>query len=322
MKKHYFSGWAVLLLFTAILSSCEKDPPVCDFTFVADGLTVTFTANATNADSYAWDFGDETTGTEKNPVHTYAAAGDFEVELTAKGEGGSDKKKQTVTVTVGLEDVKVWLTGGPSDSDGKTWVLKSEVVDGDGASAVEPSMLVLIPVPADFFPWLGNEGKDGKKDEFTFKYDGSYSIETNNDTVTSISIFAFVNGITVPNSNSPYGTCRATPFTEPAGATWTLGEEDFVVDAITNPSDVNVPPTHANATFTGKRWLSFSAGAFFGFLDFTTSGPTSKVIIKSISPTEMKVALMVCMYGAAAQPGGIAYANLPTHLYHMTFVAK
>lgn len=328
MLTNFKTNMKTRLIFTIMLAaviltgitSCKKDPPTCDFTFEGSGLTVTFTAAVTNADTYAWDFGDGSTSTEANPVHAYAGGGEYEVKLVVTGGGGTAEKIAQVTVAPNLEDYKTMLTGGSGAANGKTWVLKTATItDGDGASAVSPSMLVLIPVPADFFPWLGSEKLDGKKDEFTFKYNGSYTINTRNDTVVSISIFAFVNGKTVPNSNSPYGTCRFTPYVQPTGGTWALNESDFTVDAITNPSDVNIPPAHGNVTFTGKKWLSLSAGSFLGFLDFTTS---SKIIIKSISPTEMRVALMVCMYGAAGAPGGIQYAQLPTHMYHMTFVPK
>jgi PKD repeat protein len=310
----------VCLSFCALFTSCQKDPPTCDFTYTAAGLSVSFTAVATNTDTYAWDFGDSQTSTEANPVHSYTGGGDYDVKLKVTGEGGTAEKKIKVTVSPNAEDIKVMLTGGPSATNGKTWVLKtSSITDGDGASAVEPSMLVLIPTPADFYSWLGRERLDGKKDEYTFKYNGSYTITTKNDTSIAMSIFAFANGITVPNSNGPYGTCRAAGYVQPAGATWTLNETDITVDAITDPSTTAVPPVHSNKTFSGKKWISLSTGSFFGFRDFSTS---SNIIIKSISPTEMRIALMVCIYQGAVAPGGIAYANLPTHIYHMTFVPK
>jgi len=310
----------VCLSFCALFTSCQKDPPTCDFTYTATGLSVSFTAVATNTDAYAWDFGDTQTSTEANPVHAYTGGGEYDVKLVVTGEGGTAEKKIKVTVSPNAEDIKVMLTGGPAATNGKTWVLNTaSITDGDGASAVEPSMLVLIPTPADFYNWMGREKLDGKREEFTFKYNGSYTINAKNDTVIAISLFAFVNGIAIPNSNSPYGTCRAVGYVQPASATWTLNETDITVDAITNPSETAVPPAHGNKTFSGKRWLSFSTGSYFGFLDFTTS---SKIIIKSISPTQLRIAMMVCMYQAAGQPGGIAYANYPTHMYHMTFVPK
>jgi PKD repeat protein len=320
MKKILLFAGMIALLATS-LTSCKKDPPVCDFTYVATGLSVAFTSTSTNTETYLWEFGDGETSTEMNPVHVFLGGGSFEIKLTVTGEGGTDYKRETITVVVTLADVKNMLTGGANATNGKTWILNTTTITaGDGASAVEPNMVVLIPTPADFYGWLGREKNTGLKEEFTFKYNGSYSVDAKNDTVIAISLFAALSAINVPNTNGPYGTCRAK-YRGPSGATFTLNESNFTVDAITNPSETNIPPAHGNVTFTGKQWLSFSTGSYFGFLDYTTS---TKVIIKSITPTEMRVAMMVCMYAQAGNPNGtgLPYANLPTHMYHMTFNVK
>ncbi|HOF21840.1 MAG TPA: PKD domain-containing protein [Bacteroidales bacterium] len=320
MKKRIFSGSLLAAILIMGMVSCKKDPPTCDFTYTADGLKVTFTSVVSNANTYAWDFGDGNTSTEANPVHHYGGAGDFEVRLTVTGDGGTAEKKIKVTVIPGLEDYKIMLTGGPGAPNGKTWVLNTaSVIDGDGASAIEPNMLVLLPIPPDFYGWMGRERLDGLKDEFTFKYDGSYIIDPKNDTIIAVSLFAFVNGITAEDSNTPYGTCRATPYVQPPGATWEIKETNFTVDAITNPADQTVPPAHKEVTFSGKKWLHFSQGSYLGLLDFTTS---SNIIIKSISPAQLRVAMIVCMYQGAGHPGGIVYASMPTYMYHMTFIPK
>jgi PKD repeat protein len=110
MKKNRFV-LVILTLFamaSLALVSCkedEADPPIPDFSSAIDDKTVTFTNLSTNATSYSWDFGDASNlSTETNPVHTYAAYGDFDVRLTATGEGGSEIKKITISV------VKVWPT--------------------------------------------------------------------------------------------------------------------------------------------------------------------------------------------------------------------
>jgi hypothetical protein len=321
--KQKFNTIILIFLFVLGLSSCKEETPAptVDFTATPNGLTVTFTATVTDVNTYLWEFGDGKTSTEANPVYKYEGGGEYEVILTVTGEGGTASKKNKVTVAPSLEDIKVMLTGGPGAASGKTWVLKtSAVTEGDGASAVDANMVVLIPVPADFYNWLGREKNDGPKDEFTFKYDGSYTVNTKNDTTVAISLFAFVNNITVPNSNGPYGTCRAL-YKGPAGATWQLKEGNIEVTAILNPSETKIPPGTGKVTFTNKRYLSFSTGSYFGFLDFTTS---NNIILKSISPTQLSVAMMVCMYAGAADPSGngLPYVNVPTHMYHMTFVAK
>ena len=52
------------------------------FSYAANGNTVTFTNNALNGSDFFWNFGDANTSTEENPVHTYLAAGTYQVELT------------------------------------------------------------------------------------------------------------------------------------------------------------------------------------------------------------------------------------------------
>ncbi len=57
--------------------------PQLDFdTYVqCDAVTVEFTNNSQNTTAFIWDFGDGTTSTETNPVHTYPATGSYTVNL-------------------------------------------------------------------------------------------------------------------------------------------------------------------------------------------------------------------------------------------------
>lgn len=73
--------------------------PVASFTATANGLTVSFDNTSTDATSYVWDFGDNTTSNAVDPQHTYAAAGTYTVRLTASGPGGSDTATQNITVS-------------------------------------------------------------------------------------------------------------------------------------------------------------------------------------------------------------------------------
>jgi PKD repeat protein len=55
-------------------------------------LTVQFYDLSTNATSWAWDFGDGTTSTEQDPIHTYTTGGTFTVKLTASNSDSSDSR--------------------------------------------------------------------------------------------------------------------------------------------------------------------------------------------------------------------------------------
>ena len=94
MKKNLIILFAIFT-FGVFMSSCGDDTPEpitgeALFTYETDGLTVTFTNTSTVSGTvtYAWDFGDGETSTEKDPVHTYASKGEYTVTLTVKDEQG------------------------------------------------------------------------------------------------------------------------------------------------------------------------------------------------------------------------------------------
>ena len=83
-----------------------NQPPVANFSFVANGLAVNFTDSSTDSDgtiaSRSWTFGDGGTSTATNPSHTYAAAGTYSVSLKVTDNGGAtNTKTQSVTVSSG-----------------------------------------------------------------------------------------------------------------------------------------------------------------------------------------------------------------------------
>lgn len=71
-----------------------------------------FNVSATNADTYAWNFGDGEKSTVVSPSHSYAQNGTFSVTLTATGKGGST----TATRSLSVNDVRgtgtFWMKTG------------------------------------------------------------------------------------------------------------------------------------------------------------------------------------------------------------------
>lgn len=53
-------------------------------------VSVRFNNNSTNTSNYLWKFGDGTTSTDENPIHTYLANGSYNVSLIASGACGAD----------------------------------------------------------------------------------------------------------------------------------------------------------------------------------------------------------------------------------------
>ena len=64
-------------------------------------LTVQFTDESTGSPTlWAWDFGDSSTSTQKNPSHTYNSEGTYTVSLTATNAGGSSTETKTGYIAV------------------------------------------------------------------------------------------------------------------------------------------------------------------------------------------------------------------------------
>ncbi len=60
----------------------------------------------TNVNKYFWDFGDGTTSTLQNPVHTYGTNGSYTVCLTVEGDNGLVKCKKTICKVIDIRDCK------------------------------------------------------------------------------------------------------------------------------------------------------------------------------------------------------------------------
>jgi len=79
-------------------------------------LRVSFADTSTipQPSSWFWDFGDGTTSTERNPVHTYTQAGAFTVRLTVTGPDGASLTVKPAAVTVGDKKHILMVTGSSS----------------------------------------------------------------------------------------------------------------------------------------------------------------------------------------------------------------
>jgi PKD repeat protein len=313
MKKNTFLILSLFAIISALVLSCSKDTPAptAEIFTTINGYEVTFNPTVTDVDTYAWNFGDEETSTEAKPVHTYALSGTYHVTLVVKGGGGEATVTKDITIAASFLEM---LTGGESAVNGKTWVLTPTYTPGiEGGGPVTAAM----PITQDSYDnALSLFGLEAEYDnEFTFYANGNYKMDTKNLNALAGAVYGFVSGTMQGDPAYDIGMCAAL-FTPPTGATWELHETDLTVDAIGDPNTSAVPPVHGDVTFTGKKWISLSSGAYFGILDFPT---TAKFIVKEITATKMNVALFLCGYGYGDNIDDIM---LPTNLIHLTFVPK
>jgi PKD repeat protein len=98
------SGKFVTPTVTPTPPSPWKDLPDAQFSQSARSgnapLEVVFTDKSTqNPTSWLWDFGDQSSSAEQNPVHTYQNRGVYFVKLTVANDNGSDTRTGYVMVT-------------------------------------------------------------------------------------------------------------------------------------------------------------------------------------------------------------------------------
>ena len=144
---------------TANAPTPSNDPPQADFSISCRQLTCTFTDRSTDGDgtvaSRHWDFGDGGTSTDRNPSHTYAAAGQYSVTLRATDDdGASDTRTRTASATapapepndppqagfsVICTELSCSFTDRSSDPDGSIASRRWEFGDGSTSTDRNPS---------------------------------------------------------------------------------------------------------------------------------------------------------------------------------------
>jgi hypothetical protein len=147
--------------------------PLAGFTWYAHGLDVTFSDNSYyRPETWAWDFGDSSTATERNPLHAYDLPGEYHVCLTVSNEYDSDTYCRWVTVdsvTTGIKNpvspLSVRLYPNPAKDKvhvelpaplaiSAEWVLYNQLVQPVRQAA-------LAGLPPGLYFWQAKAGKQG-----------------------------------------------------------------------------------------------------------------------------------------------------------------
>jgi PKD repeat protein len=100
-----------ILFALLLITACKKDneSPAADLFYEVSisGYDVTFSNKTTGAVSYRWDFGDSTSSTEENPVHTYPGKGKYVPTLYATTKDGRTSEASTVVYIAKTSPVKL-----------------------------------------------------------------------------------------------------------------------------------------------------------------------------------------------------------------------
>lgn len=81
----------------------NSQPPIANFQASTNCGTVQFQDASTNlVVSYLWDFGDDTTSTERNPTHTYANNGNYTVSLKVTNNSGENIEVRNDFITIAI----------------------------------------------------------------------------------------------------------------------------------------------------------------------------------------------------------------------------
>jgi len=173
-------------------------PPQADFSASSGGGTAPVTVNFTDlsqgtVNARLWDFGDGSFSTAANPVHTYTAAGTFDVTLTALGLGGEDTATKLGLIAV----------DGPGGPQAPVAALTADVTSGDAPLTVNFSDLSTGEVTS--WQWSFGDGSSSAAQNPAHTY-GAAGLYTVSLTVTGPggSDVAAVNGmISVTDPASP-----------------------------------------------------------------------------------------------------------------------
>lgn len=145
-------SYATLLICSMLIFSCEPYEaddielpagPTANFTFSympGDSNFVIFQSTGDEGFQRLWDFNNGATSSLLQDTAYFPSAGTYNVTLTVSARGGTATNTQVVTISSSdasscNDDNLIFLTGGCTDTDGKTWNLSTAA----GAVIVGPS---------------------------------------------------------------------------------------------------------------------------------------------------------------------------------------
>jgi len=286
-------GLGLILYLGICISSCKEDEipaPTLNLFITIDGFTVEIAAEAPDATSWEWDYGDGTVSDSAGShAYTYADGGDYTIECTVTGAGGETTKTEAITIAT-IEEL---LSGGADSPNGKTWVISKTAGGYDGVGHIKTELIPnIFPSVNDLLDVIGLP--DEWTNEYTFYSDGSYSIDNKNGDMMIPWIYADFEidpGDIVETTS--YGFFQVT-YPDPESATWSLSKNSTLTVETVYDEDIDIGPivgVPLTVTFEDADYITFGGGGFIGLMDYTTTA-----MIREISDERMTITLFYHEY--------------------------
>jgi gliding motility-associated-like protein len=184
--------------------------PVVNFTSLDTAsckapYTATFQANAPNAVTWKWEFGDGTTSTDPAPVHTYTTPGSFKVSLTITNSAGcSETIEKPGFVIIQKPIVRI----------------VDITQEGCVPFTFSPTLDINSPVPITSYLWDFGDGttSTGLKPVHIYTTKGLYTVSLTyrtkdgcQETISKSDLIKVGNKVTVAFTASPLQVCASDP---------------------------------------------------------------------------------------------------------------
>ena len=278
--------------------------PVSNFSATTNGLTAQFTdLSIDNPTAWLWEFDDGSTSTLRNPSHTYASSGTYDVTLTVTNAAGSDDFTDQVTVALAPPVAAISCTvvgagvscDGSGSSSAATYTWSSApvgtVVTGQGT----PSATFSYTVTGDYNITLTVENTEGTVDS------ASQTVSVNvpqPPEITALSVVSNNNGVV---------ELAASATNNPTTWTWNPGGGTITAGAGTSTPTI----TYTNG---GNRTVTVTASNAVG-----TSAPESASFTITITPPDPEITAITATNNQGVVALSATVANGPvTYLWSVS----
>ncbi len=255
--------------------------PTAAFSWSCTGLACSFDGSGSSDPdgsiaSYAWDFGDDASGSGGAPSHTFAAGGDYQVSLTVTDNVG-DSGGVAHTVTVAPLANQLPTAAFTSSCSGLACSF-------DGSASSDPDGSIAG------YAWDFGDGSTGSgiAPSHTYAADGTYSVT-----------------LTVTDNKGGTGTVTRTVTVT---AIVTLASDDFgrTLSSGWGSADLGGAWTTGSST-------SFSVSGGVGQVTMRTAGTGSSIYLNGVSTSDTDVQCSMSL-GQAVTGGGVYTSVIGRHL--------